>query len=150
MRRYSAKRSLFLFSISFIALLLSFITTSAHALDMRASFYIQHCHAEISTSSRGDLDIDFVVNAMGRMDEIGVTTIHLYEDAGDGFKLVKTFRHTDREYSYMLGEDASHYVESVPYEGTSGYDYYAEVDFYAADEYGEDSFSLETDIATAR
>ena len=93
--------------------------------------------------------MDFTQN-LGLTHKIGVTSIQLYEDAGDGFDLVKTFRHTDREYKYIMSENSYAYSSSVPYTGEPGNDYYAVVYFLAEDESGGDTDKVETTIVTAR
>ena len=138
-----------LFSFLLAIVLLSLYVMPAKATTERASFYIESCGAEIITHSRGNIDITFTITGTHRLDQIGATCIYLYEDDGNGFELIKTFRQTNDKYSYLLGKNTIRYTESVPYEGISGNDYYAVVLFLAADESGEDTDRIETSIVTA-
>ena len=132
------------------SLLLITLTFPASATYLRASSYIDQCRAYILTESSGEIEINFLIYATDKMDKIGVTSIQLYEDAGDGFDFVKTFRHTDREYKYIMSENSYAYSSSVPYTGEPGNDYYAVVYFLAEDESGGDTDKVETTIVTAR
>ena len=139
-----------LWSLVFSILFAGVMITPASAITQRASEYIDFCFADISSSSKGNVTVSFLISSYRSMDKIGATTIYLYEDSGDGFELAKTFRHTSRDYSYILGENEEYYQESVSYDGTSGNDYYAVVYFLAEDESGGDTDKVETTIVTAR
>lgn len=125
------------------------IALPAKASTMRASDYLDGFYASIDTGSSGNLTINFTVSSLGRMDKIGVTTIRLYEDSGNGFKPIKTFSSDDREFSYMMNYNVALCNESVPYKGTVGNDYYAVIYAYAENQYGSDSDSVTTSVVTA-
>lgn len=135
-------------SFVLIAYLLCSITLPAKA-STKSNYYISGVYATIDTGSNGNLSINFTVIGIGQMDKIGVTTIRLYEDSGNGFKPIKTFSSDDREFSYMMNYDVTLCNESVPYKGTVGNDYYAVIYAYAENQYGSDSDSVTTSVVTA-
>lgn len=135
-------------SFVLIAYLLCSITLPAKA-STKSNYYISGVYATIDTGSNGNLSINFTVIGIGQMDKIGVTTIRLYEDSGNGFKPIKTFSSDDREFSYMMNYNVALCNESVPYKGTVGNDYYAVIYAYAENQYGSDSDSVTTSVVTA-
>lgn len=135
-------------SFVLIAYLLCSITLPAKA-STKSNYYISGVYATIDTGSNGNLSINFTVIGIGQMDKIGVTTIRLYEDSGNGFEPIKTFSSDDREFSYMVDYNVALCNESVPYKGTVGNDYYAVIYAYAEDQYGSDSDSVTTSVVTA-
>lgn len=135
-------------SFVLIAYLLCSITLPAKA-STKSNYYISGVYATIDTGSNGNLSINFTVIGIGQMDKIGVTTIRLYEDSGNGFEPIKTFSSDDREFSYMVDYNVALCNESVPYKGTVGNDYYAVIYAYAENQYGSDSDSVTTSVVTA-
>ena len=135
-------------SFVLIAYLLCSITLPAKA-STKSNYYISGVYATIDTGSNGNLSINFTVIGIGQMDKIGVTTIRLYEDSGNGFKPIKTFSSDDREFSYMMNYNVALCNESVQYKGTVGNDYYAVIYAYAENQYGSDSDSVTTSVVTA-
>ena len=96
------------------------------------------------------MEISFSIYGLDTMEEIGASTIYLYESAGSGYRLVKTYRHTDKNYRDMATQNMSNHFWEVTYPGIPGRSYYAEVNFFASDEFGEDTEQKTTDIITAR
>lgn len=129
--------------------LLCSVAFPAKASTMRASDYFDFTLAYIDTKPNGNLSIHFSVGSLSFMDKLGATTIHLYEDSGNGFKRIKTFSSDDRNYSYIMSSNATICNKTVPYMGTVGNDYYAVIYVYAEDQYGSDTDSVTTSVVTA-
>lgn len=133
---------------------LSALTTSVFAIDhgsIRSSSYIWGTDAYIEAGGNGKIAIYFSVTGIGRMTEIGATTIYLYEDNGSTEKLVKTFRSSSLEYSNMMSQNTAFYGDSVTYyDGIAGYEYRAEVYLKAANASGSDTVMEPTGTVRAR
>jgi len=133
-------------------LCLVLLSTTAFANDYdfsRTNAYITRTRATIDVLGDGELSIGFNISGKGKMDEIGATTIYLYENNGRTTRVAQTFRHTDPGYTYLMGTDSYYHSGNVSYEGTPGYTYYAVVEFRAGNSSGSDSTSYTTSTVTA-
>lgn len=147
MNRFSAIRRLLSFFFCFV--FFSSTINFANAFDTRASNFIDHCYAEIQSTSRGNISISYFISGVGKMDEIGAFAIYVYEDEGNGFRRVEEFFSSDPEFSYMISNNTMVCSEEVSYNGTIGNRYYAQVFFLASNDLGEDTDSFTTTIITA-
>lgn len=113
-----------------------------------ASAYIEAYHGSISPQGNGKIKINFSITGTGRMDDIGVTSIVLYEseDNYDWFA-VKTYYSSS--YSNLMGSNTGSHASSVTYQGTAGYYYEAHICFSASDETGGDACQIYTTIVKA-
>lgn len=136
--------------ILFCCFMLLSMTAFANDYDIsRTNSYITRTRATIDVLGDGELSIGFNISGKGKMDEIGATTIYLYENNGHTTRIAETFRHTDPGYGYLMGTDAYYHSGNVSYSGTSGYTYYATVEFWAENSTGGDSTSYTTLVVTA-
>lgn len=135
-----------------LALALSFLlcaSVTAEAAEARASLYLNAYFAYVYPEGNGKVSVWYDVIATRTMDEVGVLTIRLQEQAPDSTKwtTVETYFHTD--YPDMLGSDVRHYDSHVDYEGEEGYSYRAYVTVWAGDDGDGDSRIILTDEVTA-
>lgn len=106
------------------------VAADADTISPMASEYIRSYSAEITPQANGNLVIEFSIYGTALMDDIGATSIYLYEIDDDGESLAKTFHYTS--HSNMMAEEKWSLSSSVSYSGTSGNSYYAIVYFRAA------------------
>ena len=113
-----------------VVLFLSLFSPIAQA---RASDYIFSYAASMNPDGNGKVSVWFDITGTGMMEEIGSTTITIYEDNS----LVKTynFSTTPSMMAYNKGIHGS----SVSYYGVPGKSYYANVTFWAAKQGGGDN-----------
>lgn len=95
-----------------------------------ASYYLDSYNTYICDLGNGRFQIWFDVMGTGKMDEIGVLSIILYEVNSDGsLTRVKTFLHEN--YSSMLITDDYYHCSYVSYQGSSSKTYKAYVCIWA-------------------
>lgn len=95
-----------------------------------ASYYLNAYNTYICDLGNGNIQIWYEVAATGRMDEVGVLSIILYEVNSDGsLTRVKTFLHEN--YDSMLATNDNYIYSYVSYQGSSGKTYKAQVCFWA-------------------
>lgn len=111
------------------------ISTVAFAADARASAYISSKGGGITATGNGNMRIVFSVTATGMMDELGASSIHIYNDDDD---LEDSIYYTDPGCSDMMTTDDYSWDGEVTWEGVSGERYYAVIMFYAKDSSGDD------------
>ena len=137
-------------TLSFLLLFsLAFSTVAVPVEAVPASDYIHSYSASISRTSSGVVRVSYCITGMGKMDEIGATTIYLYESIGSSWALVKTFKHTQSAYSSMMDSYTSMHSGYVTYSGTAGKQYYASVSFWAGKGGDGDTASKSTSSVTA-
>ncbi len=97
-----------------------------------ASYYLDGYSAYIDVNKPGNISIWFCVYGTDEMDDIGATTILLYEKAAGSstWKHIKTYSCT--EYTNMLGHNVRTYGNHVDYNGSSTSTYKASVTVWAA------------------
>lgn len=138
--------------ISLFLVCLFFLNTTAFAVDMttKSSSYIAGTNAYITPEHNGLLVITFSISAYGEMSEIGATSIELYEDNGSSTKRVATYKHTNPDYSFIMGSKEWVHAKDIFYNGTVGYKYYAIVHLKASDSFGGDTVTEVTSMVTAK
>lgn len=129
---------------------LSLLSSPAKAIENRASDYIYTCYATASSGSMGKVEIEFSITGLREMDEIGASSIIIYEDDGNGFEVVKTFLSSNNGYEYLLRSNNRKNTASVTYTGNIGDRYYAKVYFLARDSSGGDTEIITTNVVTAQ
>lgn len=129
---------------AFIVILCMMLSIFAFA-SMESSAYIGYMSAYI-TFSGDDVNIYFSVVGRHIMNEIGVTKILLFEQNGNTWNRVYTFKADNPAYTAdMLSYNTSAKADHVTYyNGDSTKDYYAIVYFYAADDDGSDTIQYIT------
>lgn len=95
-----------------------------------ASYYLNAYNTYICDLGNGNIQIWYEVAATGKMDEVGVLSIILYEVNSDGsLTKVKTFLHEN--YDSMLATDDNYIYSYVSYQGSSSKTYKAQVCIWA-------------------
>ncbi len=123
---------------AFILLLCFLLSTLAFA-STTSSAYIAYTNGYF-TRSGNDVNIYFSIVGRGLMNEIGVSEIYLYEKTGNTWNLVYIFDSNDSNYTAdMLSYNTSAKADHVTYAGFSSRDYFAILNFYAADNNGSDT-----------
>lgn len=117
----------------------------------RTNAYIARTWAMIECGEDGLLNLTFNISGMGKMNEIGATTVYLYEVSDTSTKAVATFSYLNPDYAdIMMGSDSSFHAGNLPYSGTPGHRYYATVYFRAGNSTGSGTTSYTTSTVTAR
>lgn len=123
-----------------ISLLSALLCTVAYA---RSSAYLDSYGATVTAKSRGRMVVTVDVAGVGRMTQIGASTIYIYESEDNkSFTKVATYNYED--YPEMMGSGTSYYEDPVTYSGTPGYYYKASVYCYAANANGSDERNYTT------
>lgn len=129
----------------FILIVAVILSTTAFAVESRASDYIRSTEPEISASN-GKVTVDFSIYATGVMSSVGAKKIVIYTSTGTP---VKTYSYTNTNYSYLMASNKLSHSASVTYDGTPGTSYYAEITFYAGNSSGSDSITESTSVVKA-
>ncbi|MDO4314278.1 MAG: hypothetical protein Q4C45_00780 [Oscillospiraceae bacterium] len=115
----------------------------------RSSAYLDSYRATVTPKSGGKMVVTVDVSGVGRMTQIGATTIYIYESSdNESFTKVATYNYED--YPEMMGSGTFYYDDPVTYNGTVGYYYLASVYCYAANASGSDEKNYTTAAKQAR
>lgn len=129
--------------LAFVFALCMLLSTIAFAAQ-ESSAYIVATNGYI-TFSGNDVNVYFSIVGSHVMNEIGVTKILLYEQNGNTWTRVYTFRATNPAYTAdMLSYNTSAKADHVTYSGDSSKNYCATIYFYAADDDGSDTITYYT------
>lgn len=130
-------------SIAFVLIFCFLLPTFAFA-STESSAYIAIMSGYI-TFSGNDVNVYYSVVGRHLMNEIGVSEIRLFEQNGNNWVKVYTFRSDDPDYTAdMLSYNTSAKADHVTYSGDSTKNYFAALYFYAADNYGSDTITYYT------
>ena len=125
------KRTFALFLCLSLLLAVACIPTAYAAEE--SNKYISSYGSAITTEGNGRIKINFNTYGTGYMDDIGATTILLYENG----TIVKTYSAYNALYSStMLGHSTYYFYGYVYYDGNAGDSYYAVIVHYAGDSTG--------------
>lgn len=123
----------------FLAILM-IMSSSAFAVDMRASSRIERSSARVKAGIDGNLWIYFSVDAISSMDDIGASEINVQRYNGSRWITESTLTPTDAPE--MQASNATRHSASIPYKPEySGYAYRAVVSVYATDNSGTSTTS---------
>lgn len=118
-------------------------TLLCSAVSTRSSAYLDAYSATITPDSGGEMVVTVDISGVGRMTQIGVTTIYIYESKDNkSFKKVATYNYED--YPEMMGSGTFYCEDAVTHPGTPGYYYFASVYCYAANANGSDEKNYTT------
>ena len=145
MKRKSLKVVLFLLIFT---LTLSPVAVAAEA-GVDASDYIDMYSASIAKTGTSSVKVNFYIGGTGKMDEIGATSIYLYESNGSGWNLVNTYTYVQPANTHLMASNTGSHSSSVTYAGTSGKQYYATIYLWAGKNGSGDSRSKTTSAITA-
>lgn len=123
----------FLRAICFLMAVVTLLSTAAFAAESgnaRASDYFMMTSTYIDRYDDDELEIWFDVEAVDRMDVLGVRYIKLQRSTDrTNWSTVKTYDKAD--YDQMTCSNTAAHADCVTYSGSSGYYYRAYVEFYA-------------------
>lgn len=133
--------------MSLLFAILMIMSTSAFAMDMRASSRIERSSARIKMGADGNLWVYFSVDAVSTMDDIGASEIAIQRYSGSRWITESTLTPTDAPE--MQTSNALRHSASIPYSPKySGYDYRAVVAVYATDSSGTSTTSATSGLVT--
>ena len=128
-----------------LTLMLTLCGGMALAAEPRASLTLSCYTAGVSKGdNKGEIDISYDVKASQKADEVGVTSIEIYESDGTYVTTI-----TGTVANGLLRTNATRHISTYTYEGTSGVTYYAEVTVYAKVGSDSDSRTVTTPTVTA-
>ena len=130
--------------VAFILVILLCMSVTAPMASARGSLYISSYLAYITAISNGKVVITFEIVGMGKMDEIGATTIYLYENGST----IKTYSYSTT--SGMMASNKWSHGNEITYNGVVGRTYSALVVFKSGVNGGWDNRSLDTQTVTAK
>lgn len=130
-------------------LMLQVTPSAAEYVSPRSNAYITRTFAMIERGEDGFLNIFFDITGKGKMDELGATTVYLYEVDGMTERLIATFNYLTPKYADMMGGNSSYHSGNLPYNGTPGHKYYATVYFRAGNSSGSGTTSYTTSTVVA-
>ena len=124
------RKSIF-FRIIIVVLIFAFVfPANVHAVEPRASDYLEAYGAYMYPAGWGKVQVWFSVDGTEYMDEIGALEIMLYESKdNETWTWIKTFDYTD--YDDMLGYNNHYHDGHIEYNGTIGRYYKAYVCVWA-------------------
>ena len=127
--------------MSLLFAILIIISTSAFAMDMRASSRIATSSARVRLDADNNLWVYFSINAVSIMDDIGASKIAIQRYSGSNWITECTLSPED-EPEMQTTDDIWHYA-TIPYSPKySGYSYRAVVNIYATDSTGTSTKTL--------
>lgn len=142
MRRFGKRILCGIFAVCMLSTLL------CSAASARSSAYLDGYGASITPISGGKIVVTVDVSGVGRMTQIGATTIYIYESKDNkSFSIVATYNYED--YPEMMGSGTQYYEDPVTYSGTPRYYYFASVYCYAANANGSDEKNYTTSVKRA-
>lgn len=123
-------------------------TLLCNAVSTRSSDYLDDYGASITPISDGKMVVTVEVSGVGRMTQLGATTIYIYESVDNkSFTRVATYEYED--YPKMMGSGKYYCEDAVTHSGTPGYYYFASVYCYAANAKGSDEKNYTTSVKRA-
>lgn len=109
----------------------------------RGSIYIMNYSAGMAVRSGGKMIATFTITGIGKMDEIGATSVMIYEDE----QLINTYLYTTT--SGMMKTNTSAVAKEFVFYGTPGKSYYCYVSYKCGKDGGWDNRGLQSNIETA-
>ena len=133
--------------IALLVAVLMIMSTSAFAMDMRASSRIENSSARIKKGVDGNLWVYFSVDAVSTMDDIGASRITIQRYNGSRWITESTL--TPEDMPEMQTSNELRHSAAVPYSPMySGYSYRAVVDVYATNSTGTSTKTLTSTSVT--
>lgn len=148
MKRYLEKATVLLLAVSLLAVILAAPTRAALG---RSSLYLNYYRAWLTPKNNGAVDVTIDVQAVDDMDDVGATSITIYEssDGGSTWSAVRGYSST--LYPDMLAHDTYLYFDTpITHIGRPGNKYFAVITIYAGDSTGYDTRQYQTTIITAK
>lgn len=134
-------------SMSFFFAILMILSTSAFAVDMRASSRIATSSVRIKMGVDSNLWVYFSINAVYTMDDIGASRITIQRYSGSRWITESII--TPEDMPELQTSNELRHSAAVPYSPEySGYSYRAVVTVYATDSTGTSTTTLTSDSVT--
>ncbi len=128
-----------------ISCLLSMCVVGASAIESRASTTLASYPVSIAKGNNsGEVKISYDVQANGKADSVGVSSIKIYKSDGTYVTTV-----TGSTGNGLIRNGASRHNSSYTYSGTSGVSYYAKVTVFATIGSDHDSKTVTTGTVKA-
>ena len=135
---HSLKKTTIVRIIAFFLVIVFVCPVNVHALESRASLYLDSYNAYPYAAGAGKVQIYFTVTGTEYMDELGALTIMVYESTDNvSFSHVATY--TNGTHPRMLGYNDFYYSGHVDYQGRTGRYYKAYVCIWAGKDGGGDT-----------
>lgn len=135
--------------MSLLFAVLMIMSTSAFAMDMRASTRIERSSVRIKIGVDDNLWVYFSVDAVYTMDDIGASRITIQRYSGSRWITESTI--TPEDMPELQTSDELRHSAAVPYSPEySGYSYRAVVTVYATDSSGTSTTTLTSDSVTTQ
>lgn len=133
-----------------VCMMVSVLLCRPAAAMVESSEYLDGYRATLTAESGKSITLSIYVDACGKMDKVGASTVYLYESSdGKSFSCIETYSY--EKYPKMMGSGWSYAADPIVYKGTPGYAYFAIVHCYAGDSTGHDEkpYTTATVIAKA-
>lgn len=148
MKRYCKKTTALFLVVSLLMVILA-IPVSA-GLD-RSSLYLSYYAAWLTPKNNGAVDVTIDVQAVGDMDDVGATSVIIYESSNGGTTWSAVRGYSSDLVPDMLAHDTYLYFDSpITHIGRPGNQYYAIITIYAGNSTGYDTREYITPIITAK
>lgn len=133
----------------FALVMISSLLCTVASASVKSSAYLDAYRAVLTAKSNGVMLISADVTAVGRMPEVGVKTIYVYESTdGVDFHWIRTYECED--YPEMMGSGGIYFEDIITFQGVVGRYYYAKACVYAGDSTGGDERYCNTAIRQAK
>ena len=136
-------------SLLFVVLMLFGLSTSAYALDARASDYFGYTSVRAYAKSGGKILFEVDINATHTMQEVGASEIYVYEQQDNG-RWVNVYTFEMDDHPYLIETNTAGAFVDATYQGTVGKNYFATVACYARDSSGAEVLMFDTNDVTAK
>ena len=148
MKRYFEKATALFLVISL--LMVVFAIPASAGLD-RSSLYLSYYAAWLTPKNNGAVDVTIDVQAVGDMDDVGATSVIIYESSDGGSTWTAVREYFSALVPDMLAHDTYMYFDTpVTHIGRPGNKYFAVITIYAGDSTGYDTREYQTTTITAK
>ena len=134
-----------------LSLLIAAIIVPSSAVAERSSLYLSRYRAWLTPKNNGAINVNVDVQAVGDMDDIGATSIIMYESSDGGSTWTAVREYFSALVPNMLAHDTYLYYDTaVTHIGRPGNKYFAIITIYAGDSTGYDTRQYQTTTVTAK
>ena len=134
-----------LFLLVIISIISITLSTSAFAAVTRESAQLSSYSLDATSPGSGRIATKVVIVGSGKMKEIGVESIYIYEANGTAWRYVDRFSKDDPG---MYSTDAYGFADTIYYNGEPKTDYKLVVTIFAKDSKGSDSRTKDLYVTT--
>ena len=109
-----------------------------------ASRYFVTHNSSMTALGSGRINIRYSISATGSMTKLGPSTITIYKENSPG-NFIRVFGYSGG----MMNNNVSYTADSKTYQGVPGKRYYAEIQYYAENAGGSETWTVKTSIIRA-